>query len=395
MHRTVLLAAATCVGLSLAFVVIAYKLRATPGNVPGVPRIASVVGSESHDVVKQNVIAFSPDKDRVAVLQYYEDHWFLDGRAGVQVWLGRSMAQPASYDLVYESMDGWPDIEWVDEQHLVLTFGAQRGPKTIPPWFPSPPFMAIRNKGDVKISYRIADEVSEENYRRGLRDWEQSNRENEWRHAHISLHLDQAWVDKSSYESVKKMWKDYLTFREWVFMDRDKRRQGPTVLEDLSYDVEDVIPSPDGSRVARIVPSHNAVQPLGVASYYVVLGQRGEAREQGTIAFRSSDGMPVVTWTDNNDLTITLAHLARVQTSLHRAGEISVIYKIADRLREARFHEDLRRWRQEEEEDERKNTSNIPLEVRMSEVDRRNHRQMEYYGQFQAWVQENVPEGER
>lgn len=155
----------------------------------------------------------------------------------------------------------------------------------------------------------------------------------------------------------------------------------------ISYDVDDLIPPPDGSHVARIVPRHDAEQPAGTASYDVVVGERDEPREKGTVVFSALDGMPVVTWPNDYDLSITLAYLSRVRTSLHGVGDVAISYKLADRLRDVRFHDDLHRWEQQAEEGEQ--------DEAVREVRRRVARQAEKYNQCQAWVQANVPDGGR
>jgi hypothetical protein len=72
-------------------------------------------------------------------------------------------------------------------------------------------------------------------------------------------------------------------------------------------------------------------------SYWVTVSDLTKPDDEGIRVFYTWDYAPDVSWGDREHIIITIMQVCQIRTSLHQAGSIRVIYRLADDLLEANF----------------------------------------------------------
>jgi hypothetical protein len=105
------------------------------------------------------------------------------------------------------------------------------------------------------------------------------------------------------------------------------------------------VPAPDGKHEAII--SHEACAlGFGVGGEYVrvLVGTAGQVDStNGREAFIAYF-QPDVVWSNPNELTITVKNVSWIGTSLHKAGDVSIVYRVAEQLSQENIEKERAEW---------------------------------------------------
>jgi hypothetical protein len=103
--------------------------------------------------------------------------------------------------------------------------------------------------------------------------------------------------------------------------------------------------SPDGKYDVRVVNQYCAGGfGTGDDTSWITIRELTKPGSEDVRIFESSDDTPDVSWISAERLLITVLHVCRIGTSLHRAGDVMVVYRIGERLSEEKFREKMEEY---------------------------------------------------
>ena len=102
------------------------------------------------------------------------------------------------------------------------------------------------------------------------------------------------------------------------------------------YAPEIVIESPDGTREARLFE-----EGCSGPAYWITVRNKDSWMGGQTEVFVTWDFEPEVTWRDDRHLVLAIREVSDFGKTLHQADGVTVVYRVADRLREEDFRQRL------------------------------------------------------
>jgi len=137
--------------------------------------------------------------------------------------------------------------------------------------------------------------------------------------------------------------------------------------------------SPTGRKVAHVVNQKCAYGfAAGYGAFWIVLGNEvanvgredrvDQLAPEQSVVFKAFLFRPQLSWTDDNNLVVTIEELSPIQKSLHSLGDVRIKYRIADKLSKETYLRELR-------------SRESPELFKSHETE---------YQMFEKWVKENV-----
>jgi hypothetical protein len=158
--------------------------------------------------------------------------------------------------------------------------------------------------------------------------------------------------------------------------------------------------SPDGSHEARLI-NQACAYGFGVSSddYWISVRPRAGSPGAEIRIFEAQDNQPDVVWVGRGHLVVTISHVSDVRKSLHRAEDINITYRIAERLFERNYQSEL-------DELDRKIASEWRDRILAAPEDQKNRlkaleslergyikQAWKNYERFKKWARENAENG--
>lgn len=153
------------------------------------------------------------------------------------------------------------------------------------------------------------------------------------------------------------------------------------------------LPAPDGKHEV-IITDQECAFGFGQGGKYirVFVGKAGEVATDGNEVFIAGSFQPEVIWSNSNELTITVNKASWIGTSLHQAGDVSIVYRVADRLSEENVRKELADWEQRVLDELAKRSSLTPeqLKAPLANIEFSKRAQLEAYARFKDWAKKNA-----
>jgi hypothetical protein len=119
-------------------------------------------------------------------------------------WFGHETAIFLSWDSAADIAEFAPDVAWSDDHHLVITIQYVSNVRT-----------SLHEADGVTVIYRLADRLSEENFRKNTEEYER--RAEEDLRNHVSTFTGNPEKDPAALKDlIARTWKDYQRFKEWA-----------------------------------------------------------------------------------------------------------------------------------------------------------------------------------
>jgi hypothetical protein len=151
--------------------------------------------------------------------------------------------------------------------------------------------------------------------------------------------------------------------------------------------------APDGKHEA-VVTDQACAFGFGQGGEYIriFVGRAGQVDSTNGREVFIAHFRPEVVWSDSNELTITVNTLSWIGTSLHQAGEVKIIYRVADRLSEEHMRKDLAEWEQRQLNDLDARSSLTPEQRRapLANIQFVKRAQLDAYARFKEWAKQNA-----
>ena len=153
------------------------------------------------------------------------------------------------------------------------------------------------------------------------------------------------------------------------------------------YAPEIVIESPDGTREARLFEDG-----CSGPAYWITIRNKDSWMGGETEVFVTWEFEPEVAWRDDRHLVITIREVSYFGKTLHQADGVTVVYRIADRLREEDFRQRLEDYEHRAEQSIREHRSTFTGDDAKDPQALKEliAREWEDYRPFQQWAKGNA-----